>query len=91
MKQKVLLKIVIAVLITIVIAFISQALMPVLGNDIAIDQLKNDDAYFIAMQAWHNTQNWLSLGLAMLWAGIFASISIDVYKFYKNNKIGENK
>lgn len=91
MKKKVLLKIVIAVLITIAIAFISQALMPILGNDIAIDQLKNDDTYFIAMQAWHNTQNWLSLGLAMLWAGIFASISIDVYKFYKNTKIGENK
>ena len=90
MKYKILMKLVIAILITIAIVMISTTLMPVLGNDIAIGQLKNDDAYFVAMQAWYNTNNWLSLTAAAVWAWFAASIGVDIYKHYKN-KIGENE
>ena len=90
MKHKILLKLAIAILITIAIAMISTTLMPVLGNDIAIDQLKNDDVYFVAMQAWYNTNNWLSLAVAAVWAWFAASAGVDIYKHYKN-KIGENE
>ena len=90
MKYKILMKLVIAILITIAIAMISTTLMPILGNDIAVDQLKNDDAYFVAMQAWYSTNNWLSLAAAAVWAWFAASIGVDIYKHYKN-KIGENE
>lgn len=90
MKHKILMKLVIAILITIAIAMISTVLMPILGNDIAIDQLKNDDAYFVAMQAWYSVNNWLSLAAAAVWAWSAASIGVDIYKHYKN-KIGENE
>ena len=80
MKYKILMKLVIAILITIVIGMISTALMPILGNDIAIDQLKNDDAYFVAMQAWYSINNWLSLAAAAVWAWFAASIGVDIYK-----------
>ena len=90
MKHKILMKLVIAILITIAIEMISTTLMPILGSDIAIDQLKNDDAYFVAMQAWYNTNNWLSLAAAAVWAWFAAGTGVDIYKHYKN-KIGENK
>ena len=90
MKHKIVLKLVIAILITIAIAMISTTSMPILGNDIAIDQLKNDDAYFVAMQAWYSTNNWLSLAVAAVWAWFAASVGVDIYKYYKN-KIGENE
>lgn len=90
MKHKILMKLVIAILITIVIGMISTTLMPVLGNDIAVDQLKNDDAYFVAMQVWYSTNNWLSLAAAAVWALFTVSIGVDIYKHYKN-KIGENE
>lgn len=90
MKHKILMKLVIAILITIAIAIISTTLMPILGNDIAIDQLKNDDAYFVAMQAWYSVNNLLSLVIAAVWAWFAASIGVDIYKHYKN-KIGENE
>lgn len=90
MKYKILMKLAIAILITIVIGMISTALMPILGNDIAVDQLKNDDAYFVAMQAWHSVNNWLSLATAAVWAWFTASVGVDIYKHYKN-KIGENE
>lgn len=90
MKHKILMKLVIAILITIAIAMISTVLMPILGNDIAIDQLKNDDAYFVAMQAWYSVNNWLSLAAAAVWAWFAASVGVDIYKHYKN-KIGENE
>ena len=90
MKYKILMKLVIAILITIVIGMISTALMPILGNDIAVDQLKNDDTYFVAMQAWYSVNNWLSFVAAAVWAWFAASIGVDIYKHYKN-KIGENK
>ena len=90
MKHKILMKLVIAILITIALGMISTTLMPILGNDIAVDQLKNDDAYFVAMQAWYSTNNWLNLAAAAVWAWFTASIGVDIYKHYKN-KIGENK
>lgn len=90
MKHKILMKLVIAILITIAIAIISTTLMPILGNDIAIDQLKNDDAYFVAMQAWYSVNNLLSFVVAAVWAWFAASIGVDIYKHYKN-KIGENE
>ena len=90
MKHKILMKLVIAILITIAIVMISTTLMPILGNDIAIDQLKNDDVYFVAMQAWYSVNNLLSFVVAAVWAWFAASIGVDIYKHYKN-KIGENE
>lgn len=83
MKRKIIVKIVIAILLTIAISFISTSLMPVLGNDVAINQLENDDAYFIAMNTWHQINNYLNWGIALIWLGITVSITVDIYKIIK--------
>lgn len=57
--------------------------MPVLGNDVAVNQLKNDDAYFIAMNTWHQVNNYLNWGIALIWLGITVSITVDIYKIIK--------
>ncbi len=86
MKQKIIVKFLIAVLITIAIAVVSQSLMPILGNDVAIGQLENDDFYFVAMHTWHQTNYYLGLAAAGVWAMFGASINVDIYKYMKNKK-----
>ena len=86
MVKKIAIKMVIAILITVLIGFISNSLMPILGNDVALGQLQNDDAYFVAMQAWQTTQQWLSLAIAAVWAVVIALITKDVYIEMKNKK-----
>ena len=86
MKQKIIVKFLIAVLITIIIIAVSQSLMPLLGNDVAIGQLENDDFYFVAMNTWHQTNYYLGLATAAVWAIFGASISVDIYKYMKNKK-----
>lgn len=86
MKQKIIVKFLIAVLITLAIVIVSRSLMPILGNDVAIGQLENDDFYFVAMNTWHQTNYYLGLVTAAVWALFGASISIDIYKYIKNKK-----
>ena len=86
MKRKVIVKFLIALLISFAIMVVSQSLMPLLGNDMAIGQLKNDDFYFVAMNTWHQTNYYLGLVAAAVWAIFGASISVDIYKYMKNKK-----
>ena len=86
MKRKIIVKFLIALLISFAIVAVSQSLMPILGNDVAIGQLKNDDFYFVAMNTWHQTNYYLGLVAAAVWAIFGASISIDIYKYMKNKK-----
>ena len=86
MKRKIIVKFLIALLISFAIVAVSQSLMPILGNDVAIGQLKNDDFYFVAMNTWHQTNYYLGLAAAAVWAIFGASISIDIYKYMKNKK-----
>ena len=92
MKKKILIKLLIAILLSLVIALISNSIMPLLGNDIAIGQLEHDDGYFIAMNAWHQTNFYLGLVAAAIWVFTGLGICIDVSKFIKEkyeNKNGE--
>ena len=90
MKKKIVIKIVIAIILTVIIGFISSSLMPILGIDVALSQLENDDAYFIAMQSWHQIQNCLGVAAGLIWLVCIALIIKDVYNFIKNKK-GENE
>lgn len=90
MKKKVLTKLLIAILLSLILALISNSMMPLLGNDIAIGQLEQDDGYFIAMNTWYKTNYYLGLAGAAIWAITGISICIDVSKFIKN-KNGENE
>ena len=86
MKRKIIVKFLIALLISFAIVAVSQNLMPILGNDVAIGQLENDDFYFVAMNAWYQTNYYLGLVAAAVWAIFGASISVDIYKYMKNKK-----
>ena len=86
MKRKIIVKFLIALLISFAIMAVSQSLMPLLGNDVAIGQLENDDFYFVAMNTWHQTNYYLGLVAAAVWAIFGASISVDIYKYMKNKK-----
>ena len=86
MKKKILVKLIIAIVLTIIIGAISNTFMPLLGNDVAIGQLQNDDAYFIAMQAWHAVQYWLGIAAALLWIITGGLIAKDMYNYIKNKK-----
>lgn len=86
MKKKILTKLLIAILLSLILAVVSNSLMPILGNDVAIGQLENDDFYFVAMNTWHQTNYYLGLVAAAVWAIFGASISVDIYKYMKNKK-----
>lgn len=90
MIKKILLKATIAITLSIVISLICNSLVPILSNEIALGQLENDNAYFIALQAWNQAQYYFGLATAAVWAACIASISVDVYKYMKNKK-GENE
>ena len=83
MVKKILIKLVIAIIITTIIAWVSNSLMPILGNDVALGQLQNDDAYFVAMNAWQDLQNWLGIATAIVWLVIVYLIGKDIYKEIK--------
>lgn len=90
MIKKVLLKATIAIILCGILAVVSNSLMPILGNELAIGQLENDNAYFIAMTSWHQMNYYLGLAGAAIWAFTITNISIDIYKYMKNKK-GENE
>ena len=91
-KTKIIILLTVAILITVAIGFISNTLMPLFGNDVALGQFENDDAYFVAMQSWHRLNNYLSVTASIIWLVVIANIANIVYKNYKNkNKNGENE
>lgn len=91
-KTKIIVLLTVAILITVAIGFISDTLMPLFGNDVALGQLENDDAYFVAMQSWHRLNNYLSVAAGIIWLVVIVNIANVAYKIYKNkNKNGENE
>lgn len=86
MAKKILVKAVVAAILTLVIGLISNSLMPILGNDIAILQLQNYDEYFVAINTWHNIQNGLNVVIGIVWAVTACLIGRDIYKEIKNKK-----
>lgn len=83
MKKKILIRLVLAIVLTLIVGFVSDSLMPIFGNDVALDQLEHEDFNFVAMQAWQNLQNWLTIAVAAIWTLTTAFIIKD---FYKNKK-----
>lgn len=90
MIKKIAVKVFMAVLLTIIISLLSDSLMPVFGNEVAVGQLQNDDVYFIAMNAWHNLQNWLGAVTGLIWLAVSGLIGKDIYKEMKNKNKKEN-
>lgn len=86
MVKRVVLKVIVAIVLTIAIGALSSSLMPLLGNDVALGQLQNDDTYFVAMNAWYSLQNWLSFATGIVWLITIGLIVKDIYKEIKNKK-----
>ena len=87
MAKKIGFKVIVALVITIILSFVSSSLMPTFGNDVALGQLQNEDYYFVAMQAWHNTQNWLSAITGIIWLVTAIFIIKDIYQKMKEKQV----
>ena len=90
MVKKIVLKIVVAIVLTVLISFVSNSLMPILCNDIALGQLQHDDAYFLAMEAWYRIHNWLGVATAIVWLIVTALIGKDIYNAIKIHNVIKN-
>ena len=86
MKKKVMTKLVVAVILTVIICLISNGLMPLLGNDVALGQLEHDDAYFVAMNTWYTINYWMTVATAVVWIVTGGLITKDIYKYIKIKK-----
>lgn len=86
MKKKVITKLVVAAILTVIICLISNSLMPLFGNDVALGQLEHDDAYFIAMNTWHTINYWMTMAAAIVWIVTGGLITRDIYKYIKIKK-----
>lgn len=87
--KKVIAYIIIAVILTVVLSWVEAALMPVLNNDMALGQLENDDAAFIAWESWNRLQvafTYIKIGV---WAACGFTVGKNVYKYHKENKVNE--
>ena len=91
MVKKIVLKVIVAIVLTIVIGVLSNSLLPLLGNDIALGQLQNNDAYFVAMNIWYNLQNWLLAVTCIVWLVTIGLVVKDIYKEIKNKEIKNKK
>lgn len=56
---------------------------PHLTNDIAIDQLKNEDLNWTAMNIWNQIQNYAYIVYGSIIVICGFSIGKDIYKIYK--------
>lgn len=87
--KKVIVYIIIAVILTVALSWVEAALMPVLTNDMALGQLENDDAAFIAWESWNRLQvafTYIKIGI---WAVCGFTVGKNVYKYYKENNVNE--
>ena len=85
--KKVIVYIIIAIILTVALSWVEVALMPVLTNDMALGQLDNDDAAFIAWESWTRLQvafDYIRIGI---WAACGFSVGTQIYKHYKKENI----
>lgn len=79
-------KVILAIILCVIISTIISSFAPILTNDIAIDQLKNDDTHWIYMQTWHQIQSYSPAIFSAIFIIFGISIGKDIHKFIKNRK-----
>lgn len=60
---------------------------PVLNNDLAMSQLENDDAYFIAWDTYNRVRTALPVVYSIIGFVYLVGIVADIYKFIKRKEM----
>lgn len=72
----------------IIVLMIISAIVnhPVLNNDLAMSQLENDDAYFIAWDTYNRVRSALPGVYALIGIVYLVGIGADIHKFIKRKE-----
>lgn len=84
--KKMITKIVIFAFITIVISSITQAMSPVVTNNMALTQMQNSDAMFVMMETYNKVKPIIGAIYFGVTAWFTYTIGRDIYKFVNTIK-----
>ena len=88
--KKLIKNIIIIVIITCILCSILGAvgtiIMPTFTNDMAMDQMENDDVSFMLWQTWTRVQNIVFLSQGLIIALGLTFIGVQIYKYFQNKK-----
>ena len=84
MKATIILVLLVALFVSLFVGFLTKALAPTFGIDMALGQLENDDAGFAIWQSWLVTQEILNGIAVLIWVIAAVIIFVQVYKYIKN-------
>lgn len=84
MKATIILILLVALFASLFLGFLTKALAPTFGIDMALGQLENDDAGFAVWQSWLMTQEILNGIAVLIWVIAAVIIFVQVYKYIKN-------
>lgn len=84
MKATIILILLVALFASLFVGFLTKALAPTFGIDMALGQLENDDAGFAVWQSWLVTQEILNGIAVLIWVIAAVIIFVQVYKYIKN-------
>ena len=84
MKTTIILVLLVALFASLFVGFLTKALAPTFGIDMALGQLENDDASFAVWQSWLILQEILNGIAILIWIIAAVIIFVQVYKYIKN-------
>ena len=84
MKATIILVLLVALFASLFVGFLTKALAPTFGVDMALGQLENDDTGFAVWQSWLVTQEILNGIAVLIWVIAAVIIFVQVYKYIKN-------
>ena len=90
--KKCVMYIIVALLICLALNFLSDTIMPIISNDIAMGQLNNDNFDWFVSTNWLNNVNMAATGLRLLTMFICGlKCGLVIYNYNKNRKGNENE
>ena len=92
-KRKIISKIAIAIILTVLISILSTAFIPTFNNEMALQQLENDNFAYTQVAIWYSIMKIVVTGglSATVWLITFILIGVDIYKVYVEKKRKEEK
>ena len=79
-------KIVAFTIFSIIIFSVLSAIAPVITNNIALGQMSNDDALYIAWESYNRTKQIVNIVYDCIVVVFIGSIGIDTYKLIKTKE-----
>ena len=79
-------KMAIAIAMCLIISLVVTNYFPIISNEMAVSQLENSNANWIAMNEWHQIQNYVNYLYTIIGFTCLLSIGKDFYKTKKRNE-----